>query len=232
MGAFTKPLLLVSGWAHDERALLPLVEELDAGAGCVLTAPHLLRAERYTAGLLEAARKMQPPVAIIGWSLGGMIALEAAAEYPDLFSHVVLISSCAVFCRKSDYEFGTDPSVVQAMLRRLETNPEEVLKGFRSKAFSASSADAVPSAAIGQEELRDGLRYLIAADLRPRLQSFPVPLLLIHGVQDRVISWRSAEFVQQLVPGSSLRLIEKGDHAMLMARPREIAAAIAEFVSG
>ena len=41
-----------------------------------------------TVDLIEALQLDQPD--ILGWSLGGFIALTIAAEYPDMVSHVVL----------------------------------------------------------------------------------------------------------------------------------------------
>ena len=45
-------------------------------------------------------------VAIIGWSLGGQIAMKYYLKYPNTVSHLVCISSTPCFINKSGWKFG------------------------------------------------------------------------------------------------------------------------------
>ncbi len=60
----------------------------------------------------------------MGWSLGGMLLLEALSGLTDPSpGGLVLVGVAPVFTRRPDYPWGQPPAVVRAMRRALTKNP-------------------------------------------------------------------------------------------------------------
>jgi len=69
---------LSEGWAREER------DRPDNGEGAV---PALC--DRFTEQVLRRSEKLGRPIALVGWSLGGFVAREAARDLPDHVSTVI-----------------------------------------------------------------------------------------------------------------------------------------------
>ena len=105
---------------------------------------------------------------LVGWSLGGMLLLEALSRLTDPPpGGLVLVGVAPVFTRRPDYPWGQPPAVVRAMRRALTKNPPQVLAEFAEQclapgeaafASQAREAFAVPAAA---GTLAAGLDYLL-----------------------------------------------------------------------
>ena len=75
---FTETLLLVPGWATDHRIFAPLDLEFN------YLAPVSFSPRDFQEGLLSALRRHRlDRVAVLGWSLGGYLALEFARAHPE-----------------------------------------------------------------------------------------------------------------------------------------------------
>src|SRR5208283_4764709 len=79
--------------------------------------------------------KSAEPACIVGWSTGGIAAIEAAANYPEKVCGLVLLSATARFCSDSGYSAGIAPAVLRAMIRGLKRNPEAVIGDFLLQAL-------------------------------------------------------------------------------------------------
>lgn len=215
-------VILLSGWAHPASALQPLADLLAprADTTCVSAAdwrPDLLRS---LPGRLYLA----------GWSQGGMLALEAAAQEPARVAGLVLIGSTARFCRAPDYPFGPEPREVRAMAASLAKEPEQTLRSFLERA-ARPAADAEEAArskvstamAIGLDRLRTGLKYLLEADLRTQVRQLPVPILLLHGKKDVVIPWQASQWMADVLKKRRLALFDDFGHDLPVRHPEAVA---------
>ena len=82
------PLVLIHGWAMHGGVFAPLLDRLGAHFEChVVDLPgHGLSEERDGLALdatVERLLALLPPAIWLGWSLGGLFALEAAARAPE-----------------------------------------------------------------------------------------------------------------------------------------------------
>ncbi|MFT5127808.1 MAG: pimeloyl-[acyl-carrier protein] methyl ester esterase [Rhodothermales bacterium] len=115
---------------------------------------------------------VRPDCILIGWSLGGVLAIGAAARQPESVRALVLISTTPRFTD------AWPARVIQRMQRRLAREPEATIADFQNRA-------GIPGAAC---ELRNsGLEYLATCDLRNSLAALPCPILWIHGDADPII---------------------------------------------
>jgi pimeloyl-[acyl-carrier protein] methyl ester esterase len=160
-----------------------------------------------------------PACLLVGWSLGGMLLLEALSRLTDPPpNRLVLVGVAPVFTQRPDYPWGQPPGVVRAMRRGLMKNPPQVLAEFAEQclapgeaAFASQAREsfAVPAAAV---TLAAGLDYLLQRDLRPLLTRLPAGAVVIQGQADRIVDPAQGRFLQEQLPGARLNLLPAAGH--------------------
>lgn len=137
------------GWATDRRVFASLTGRLTdqlRGGAVSLDLPGFGQEGPLSAGETYAGRIVSEierntcgqdnrGVVLAGWSLGTLVALEAADALGKDLSALVLISACARFSLSRDNPYGTDPRRMKLMIRRLERERPEVLEEFFSSMF-------------------------------------------------------------------------------------------------
>jgi pimeloyl-ACP methyl ester carboxylesterase len=194
---------------------------------------------RYIRGAVRALGLERP--VLVGHSLGGAAAMAYAVGYPDEVGAVVTVSghmlpysgpqppitAFARHRRLAAFVLGTIAvplgyAIGPAIVRRLfAPDPENV--AYRRVALAlALSPDRLAHDA-------DDLRA-VDAGLRTIYRSYPdvrVPLLVLTGAADRVVSPEESHRLHRLVPGSRLVVLPGVGHLPHFARPDAVLAAIA-----
>jgi pimeloyl-ACP methyl ester carboxylesterase len=163
---------------------------------------------------------------LVGWSLGGMLLLEALSSLPGPPpGGLVLVGVAPVFTRRPDYPWGQPPGVVRAMRRALAEDPQRVLAEFAEQclapgeaAFASQAREALASQA-GPETLAAGLDYLLHRDLRPLLSRLPGGAVVIQGQEDRIVPPAQGEFLQEQLSGARLNLLPGAGHLPFLTQP-------------
>ncbi|MFA4944153.1 MAG: alpha/beta fold hydrolase [Lentisphaeria bacterium] len=223
----------ISGWAHGAAALRPLaaaLPELDAR----LLAPAELGAEPAAALLDRIQAAGAAPVVLVGWSLGAMIALEAALARPAAVARLILVAGTPRFCATDGWPAGQPQANLRALAAGLRHDAPAALRGFFELCGTApETLSGLAAAALdqGTETLAAGLHYLRAKDLRPNLHTLAVPTLLLHGKQDQVIPWLAASLLAQQIRSARLRLFDPAGHNLPQTHPSELAAASRDFLA-
>lgn len=189
------------------------------------------------------------PIASIGTSYGGMVAMAHAARYPEAVSRLVLIVTAA--------HGGFIPRAQEILRQR--GNAEQIQAGdmlwaggFRSEEDLRRYYDAMgplyarthdPALAAGTR-LRgivspDAINrafgpggFLRDMDLRPELARITAPTLVLAGRHDWICPPEFSEEIHRLIPGSALRIFEDSSHSIRVDEPEALRAAIAAFVAG
>lgn len=254
-------LILIAGWAHTERALEPIASAFqEAGYEVEVKSTWRLLSEvdkatwqgsgqegsvceensglsGYAEGLKEILEKQGAPCVVVGWSAGGMVALEVAGQHPELIERLVLIGATAKLCADNGYLCGVAARNVRAMMLDIRKNPRGVLDRF----FQDVSWPAVESEwfrnkkvkeahNMGIEPLVHGLRYLQKTDLRNRLKGVKIPTLIIHGREDRIVPWQAAEWLDDSLPDSRIIIHEGVGHDLGGRQSAILAPEIIEFL--
>lgn len=235
------PALWISGWGHAADSLRPVAGLCGEGASAFVSLAELA-GER---GGPEAGRLNPPegpgpvPPVWIGWSAGALLALEAAGR-GAILSGLVLLSGTPRFCAASDWPHGVPVSRVRAMRAALRDGRGPAVKA----AFQRQCAHPDP---VTEEDLRvrvagmdrqgaaaldGGLEYLMAADARGGLDRLRVPVLVLHGKEDRVIPAAASEWVASRIPGACLRVLEGKGHRFPLDSPDTVAGILRPFLEG
>jgi proline iminopeptidase len=187
------------------------------------------------------------PIASIGTSYGGMVALAHAARHPDAVSHLILIVTAAHngFMERSRQivaERGNDEQKrVVAMLYRGELDTEEKLRHYYDVMGPMYSLRH--DAAAGAKARERGTLTPIALnrafapggwmqhyDLRPELRRITAPTLILAGRHDWICAPEFSEEIHRLIPHSDLRIFEASSHSIRADEPAAMIDAIAGFV--
>lgn len=226
-------IIIVSGWAYPKESLSMLSHSLRALYEVQTVSMHDLRGtdrgvridkslpapSDYALGLIKLIIDTGDNCTIIGWSTGGMVALEAALHCRNMIDGMVLVSTASRFSSGDDYDIGTSPSVLRAMISGIKKDAGRTLINFLINTHKPFVEDMVSiqneadaSCMIGSEELIAGLQYLWNTDLRDSLHKIEIPSVLIHGNEDSIIPWQAGRFLAERLPNASFRLIEGAGH--------------------
>jgi pimeloyl-[acyl-carrier protein] methyl ester esterase len=185
---------------------------------------------------LEARLAGIRPALILGWSLGGLLALRCALDglSPDI--PVCLLAGTARMCAEGDYP-GVDPRALRAMRIGLARDRRDVMSGFAALCGAPSAPTGfveryvARSRAVPPEALSAGLSFLEATDVRDRLPLFGTRVLWLHGDRDAVIPFGSAEYAASRTPGITLERLPGMGHALPYEAPSILASRIGRLLA-
>ncbi len=238
------PLVMIHGWAMHCGLFGSLLDALAARRSLYLVDLPGHGRSREDASTLDlgacvrAIAAATPPSAWLGWSLGGLLALSAAAREPGVQA-LVMLCSTPRFVHADTWPQGMDVEVfrrfeaglqadVHATVERflaLETlgceQARSRLRELRTLAFA--HGDPAPTA------LAAGLDLLEQADLRHLLPGLPVPSLWIGARRDRLVDPRAVATAAALASDSRHIQLDSG-HAPFLTHAEELAGAIVAFL--
>lgn len=197
------PLVLVggglTGWiswdAHAERLsrsrrvlrLQPLNVEWGV-EDRPLPPDYCVKTEGGAIGATLDAVKLKEPVDVVGWSYGGLAALDFALDRPERVRTLTLIEPPAFWVLHAVGAFDDEARKAEASLRTLHGNISEAqLEEFLTTVGLAPPGTSVrdlpqwPVWSRHRQSLRSSAALLGHADDPARLQAFPKPVLLVKG---------------------------------------------------
>ncbi|MBS0590439.1 MAG: pimeloyl-ACP methyl ester esterase BioH [Proteobacteria bacterium] len=238
-------LVLIHGWAMHGGIFAPLTPLLAERFRVHLVDLPGHGFSRDDAGPVDArdwaARiaAATPPCALwAGWSMGGLVALQAALDHPRSVRGLVEIANSPRFVAAADWTHAMTPTVLEGFETGLERDYRATVDGFLALELIGSPHPQSMLRELkarvferGEPSLRalvDGLRVLEATDLRARLADLAMPNLWIAGRRDRLIRAAAMRWASQQTAHGEFVGIDSG-HAPFLSHPREVADAIVEF---
>lgn len=210
-------VLIISGWAHGIEAVRPMGDAL---------------ADDFDVQLMTGSQVLKEQTIpdadfIVTGSMGGLLAMELL---PKSCQKLVLISSTAKFCAGEDYPCGTPERILKRMILMLKRNPEAVLQNFYHNTHYPNIFHTFKGVVEPLESLVAGLEYLLTSDVRTTVPALGIPTLLLHGAQDRIIPVGAAEWMNENLPDSRLKVFEDGGHALPAHHFSEVMKEIRDFL--
>lgn len=235
-------LVLLHGWGLHGGIWDPMVRALSTQWR--LTVPDLPghgRSPLHEGGyslprLADAVATILPPHChLLGWSLGGMIALELAYRHPERIGRLVLVGATAQFFASAEWPWALAPGILEDFARRLRADPEHTLRRFLALqvhgAEHARPTLAHLKACIAENRadpraLRGGIDILRSASLLSRLGELRMPGVLIHGERDRLTPQAAARALEERLAQAVRHVIAGAGHAPFLSHPRAFLSAL------
>ncbi len=191
---------------------------------------------------------------LMGWSHGGMVAMQFASTYPDSLSKLILVDTSAYFGEfLSDIEgavreFKNEPwfeksfaalkaewageyEVDEDMARLWAEEMKFYFKQFdeRAKVYHERTKD-LPVRIAPLKTFND--QEAATMDLRPQLKKIKVPTLVIVGRHDFITNVAMAEEMVKYIPKARLEIFEDSGHFALVEEPEKFYRVIKQFALG
>jgi pimeloyl-ACP methyl ester carboxylesterase len=175
------------------------------------------------------------PVALVGHSMGGFIALETYARHPELVKGLVLGFTSAAFGGASgDFakQFVAErlaPLDAGKSMAEIAAKLMPAMAGTKSDPVGLALAERV-MARIPPQTYRKALALLTTFDRRALLPAIKVPTLLVAGSDDRTAPASVMERMAAKIPGAEYSLLEGCGHLGPMDQPDEFNRVLANFL--
>ncbi len=235
------PLVLIHGWAMHGGVFAPLLAELSERFEChVLDLPgHGLSEERDGLALdatVDRLLNVLPPALWLGWSLGGLFALEAALRAPDRVRGLIALAASPRFVVANDWPHAVAPSVFEQFAADLAQDYGATIDRFLALEVhgdvGARQEIRWLRQRLGERPpsdpriLVDGLALLADTDLRAELPRLAVPSLWLGGQRDRLVPWQALDAAARMAPAAEFRRIDRAGHAPFLSHASDVAEAI------
>lgn len=239
------PVVLIHGLAQDHRMWAVPQRELDAWrtlaydvrghGGTSLGKPDGTLAQ--LGGDLIAFLERFGPARCAGFSLGGTVALWAAAERPDLVTGVLALATSSVVGRAAAGFFrdrielfeGGDEAAIRAAVT------EDTLGQL-----SGTDADVDRIVADRIEAIGDRGGYINAAramaaintePLNDRLREITSPVLVVSGENDAFCPRKAADIMLEYLPDGRFEELPGAGHLVTDTDPRAVTAVMREWLT-
>jgi len=178
---------------------------------------------------------------VMGWSLGGLAALEALRQGTIRPRGLILMATPPSFLARDTYPAGQPAAVLEDFRAGLRDDPQGTLRRFfalqfrgdrapRSLWAPAPTRDRFLAADADAEVLGGWLDVLAEADLSPVPPSLELPVLVLHGEEDAVVDPAALDFFRDRGPQVTVQGLSGAGHAPHIGHAEETGKHIAEFV--
>jgi pimeloyl-[acyl-carrier protein] methyl ester esterase len=260
------PLVLLHGWALHAGLFAPLLPAL---------APHFRvhavdlpghgRSEAVTpytidaivAALERAFGAERERLAVMGWSLGGMIALHWALAHPARIRKLALVNTTPKFVADDAWPHAMAPQTLARFADELAIAYRLTLQRFLTLQVQGSEEGKAALAMLRHElfargepspkvmlrhelfargepspkVLTEALGSLAAADLRKRVPQISIPTLVIAGERDTLTPPAAAQWLAKALPAARLVRIAGAAHAPFLSHREAFTSALLDFLA-
>lgn len=244
-----KPVLaLLHGWGMNARVFDTLAERLAADFDVrLLDLPGhggrgALADNTLQTWAGDLAERLPEGSMLLGWSLGGQVAMRAALDHPNRIARLILLASTPKFVATEDWPRGMDLTDLEAFGAALLAEPEATLLRFLSLQTRGMAGQKtllqhlrqtlLAAPAADRDALAAGLAILRDTDLRADLRKLAQPTLVLHGALDTLTPAAAGAWLADALPAAQHLELERAAHAPHLSHSEEVAAAIGRFVHG
>jgi pimeloyl-[acyl-carrier protein] methyl ester esterase len=245
-------LVLIHGWGMNGSVWHPLVKRLSKnftlhivdlpgmGFSQIISPYHLYSIAEKIAELLPNN------TAMLGWSLGGQVAMRIALDQPEVVNKLILVGSTPCFVNvsglsaQSHWQFGIEAATFEKFSKNVAQDYQKTMMQFLSLQCMGSKSSMFTLRALKnkfaerpaptQQLLQDALNILLNTDLRREIANIAQPTLVIHGDKDALAPVQAANWLRQHLPVAFLRVISGASHAPFLSHTDAFIDALEDFL--
>jgi len=191
---------------------------------------------------LERAFVAEPqPLAVMGWSLGGVIALAWALAHPDRLRKLVLVGTSPRFVADESWPHAMAPAMLARFGDELRVACRLTLQRFLSLQVQGSEAGYATLVALRHQLFARGepdpvmlhaaLGTLASADLRGDVARIAIPTLVVAGERDTLAPPEASAWLVQALPAAQLLRLPGAGHAPFLSHPEAFRDALLGFLA-
>ncbi len=189
----------------------------------------------------EVRQHIAPQSIVLGWSLGGMIAVQMALDFPEYVNKLILVASSPQYFKSQDWPYAVSREILEGFASELLADYQATILHFLAiQALGSEHAqdeirllkrrvfrDGLPNHAA----LKAGLDILLKTNLRRQLEKISCPSLIINGQNDRLVPLKSGEIVTGLIQNSQFEPVKNASHAPFISHPDVFVKLLKEFIT-
>jgi pimeloyl-[acyl-carrier protein] methyl ester esterase len=187
----------------------------------------------------DLTQQLPDGATLLGWSLGGQVAMRAALDRPGKVARLILLASTPRFVAADDWACGMAPVDLQAFGAALLADPRATMLRFlslqtRGMAGQKAMLQSLRQTLLAAPEARSaalacGLEMLRQTDLRSELPRLKQPVLILHGSLDTLTPAAAGTWLAGTLPAARHVEFARAAHAPHLSHGEDVAAAIRRF---
>lgn len=242
----SKPdLALIHGWGLGSGVWQPCAEVLGNIARIHrVDLPGYGNAPDSGETFVEAARSavdaLPDRVTLCGWSLGSLLAMQAALLAPERVARLILVGSTPSFAQRDGWTPAQPPSVLAGFTQAVASDAGATLQRFvavfnqgdtKARAIGREINQGILSSSLAPiPTLLKGLDWLRDIDLREQASAIRCPVLLVHGENDPLMPLPAARWLAEHLPQSQLEVFSGAAHAPFLNDPEHFVSLVGKFI--
>lgn len=244
MTASPPPILLLHGFGQNRRcwghfgAALGRAHEVDAldlpGHG---SAGAIEADLPTTADLVADAIDRERPAVVIGYSMGGRVALHVALAHPDRVAALVLLSATAGI--EDEVERARRAAADEALAASVETDGVD---SFVDRWLALPLFSGLPPEGRFADERRTNSARGLAMSLRragtgtqeplwDRLAGLTMPVLLLAGAHDEKFAAINRRMAEAIGPNATFVVVAGAGHSVHLEQPMSTTAIVDDWLA-
>ncbi|NRB37109.1 MAG: malonyl-ACP O-methyltransferase BioC [Pseudomonadales bacterium] len=178
---------------------------------------------------------------VMGWSLGGNIALQLALDFPATVSSLLLLATSPSFIAREHWPQAMAEKTFALFQQGIIKQPQKTLKRFdllqakgdnEQKSLSHALAEyRKQQQSIEDVELAAGLELLASFDLSSRLSELNMPIQWCLGEADALVNAAIAEPLRELLPSADIQVLAGVSHLPFLTATDELFIQLKKLVA-
>jgi len=241
-------ILLIHGWGVNSEIWVSLVDQLKKFFKIyIIDLPGMGQSSTispYTLENLAKEIRVNIPVDkcnILGWSLGGQVAIQLAIKNPQFVKKLILMSTTPCFVERYDWPYG----VKKNFFNKFEIDAKNKIDDTLMKFFLIQTKDIVnakdtmrflkrnfiQSSYHKTHGMQNALGILKNTDLRKEIKKITKQSLIIIGDKDRLTCPDASLWLNRNIRTSTLVKIQGANHMPFITHTKEVIDSMKEFIN-
>lgn len=242
--AHTQRIVLLHGWGLNHLCWQAMVAELSEHHHLILVdLPGFGASQPLADYSLEALLNvLQPlfsePAVVMGWSLGGMLAVQLAARLPHAITSVITLAANLHFTCRADWPYGLEVAVSQSFSAAFKQDANATLKRFAGLLAQGDQTErgllkTLRQLMTAESLMSQGEQALLLLNQLNNvsvIKTLTQPVLHIFGDADALVPLSASQAIAALVPRQQVQVVSGAGHALLFSCAETVNALVKDFL--